>query len=171
MKPLAKLIAVGAITSTALVSTSFAIAAQGDGESRCQKHEQRGHHGQSYHHGKRGHHGGEVRKMLRGLDLTAEQKTEIKALVAAAHTDKPERDLTQVEERMAARQALMANPNFDEAAARAMIEARQSDKADRELARMKLQHDIMQLLTDEQKAKLAERHSKRLERFRAHHGE
>lgn len=171
MKPIAKLIAVGALTTTALVSTSFAVAAQGDGQRDCEMRGKGGHHGMGYHHGKRGHHGGEVRKMLRGLDLSAEQKTQIKALIEAAHTDKPARDTADFEAKMAAHQALMNNPNFDEAAARQMINERQAAHADRTLARMKLQHDIIQLLTDEQKAKLEARHDKRMARFQAHHGE
>ncbi|MBY5923289.1 Spy/CpxP family protein refolding chaperone [Ferrimonas balearica] len=167
MKTSVKLLVIGALASTSLV----AVAKGGDGEYRCEMRGHGGHHGKAYHHEKRGHHGGEVRKMLRGLDLTAEQKEKVKALIEAAHTDKPQRDMAKMEAHMAARQALMSSPDFDEAAAREMIGERQAKMADRELARMKLQHDIMQVLTDEQKAKLAERHTERLERFRAHHGE
>ncbi len=167
MKTSVKLLVIGALASTSLM----AVAKGGDGEYRCEMRGQGGHHGQGYHQEKRGHHGGDVRKMLRGLDLTAEQKTQIQALIEAAHVDKPKRDMAKMEAHMAARHALMTQPTFDEAAAREMIRERQANMADRALARMKLQHDIIQVLTDEQKAKLAERHAERMERFRAHHGE
>ncbi|MBY5994123.1 Spy/CpxP family protein refolding chaperone [Ferrimonas balearica] len=162
MKTAAKLLLV-----TALASTSVAVMA----------YPGKGGHGEGHHakHGEhRGHHGGEVRKMLRGLDLTDEQKAQVKALIKQAHEskgEKPQRDLTQVEAQMAARQALMTSPTFDEAAARALIAERQAKQTERELARLKLQHEIIQLLTDEQKAKLAEKADKRIERFRAHHGQ
>lgn len=103
-----------------------------------------------------------LHKALKGLDLTEAQKTQIKALREAARSQQPSRgDMASQHEALA---ALVKAPQFDAVAARQLLEAKQDKQLEAQLTRLKLQHDIRAVLTDEQKAKLDARHAKMLER-------
>lgn len=102
-----------------------------------------------------------MRHMFRGLDLTDEQKTQIRDLMKAhkeerkaQREDKDEAGRAAHHEKM---QALMSAERFDEAAAKALLAERQAKGEARALDAMKLQHQIYQLLTPEQKAKFQAR--------------
>jgi protein CpxP len=77
----------------------------------------------------------------------------------------PKRD--ELKPEMEQLKALVQADTFDEAAVRALLESRQKDKLDHEVARAKLQFEINKVLTVEQKAKLAERQQKWQEKAKA----
>ncbi|MBP8227735.1 MAG: Spy/CpxP family protein refolding chaperone [Pararheinheimera sp.] len=118
----------------------------------------------------RGHEGhgpaaGFHMKALKGLDLTEAQKDQIKTLMAQHRASMPKRD--ELKPEMEQLKALVQADTFDEAAVRALLESRQKDKLDHEVARAKLQFEINKVLTVEQKAKLAERQQKWQEKAKA----
>lgn len=131
--------------------------------------------GQGYHHGMmakkfdgkgphmQGHFRGDRRGMrgndmmgfmpMRGLDLTDAQQATIKKL-------KQQSVAKMRDERIAnhkAMQTLMQAKDFDEAKATQLLQQRQQQRSAHQLARLKLQHDMMQVLTAEQKQKLQQR--------------
>lgn len=109
-----------------------------------------------------GPHGELLLKGLKGLDLTDSQRAQIKTLMEKARATQPSRESMQATHQ--AMQALIKAPQFDAVAARQLLEAQQDKQLETQLARLKLQHDIRAVLTDEQKAKLDERQAKMLER-------
>lgn len=109
-----------------------------------------------------GPHGGQLLKGLKGLDLTDAQRAQIKTLMENARATLPSPEAMQSSHQ--AMQALIKAPQFDAVAARQLLEAQQDKQLEAQLARLKLQHDIRAVLTDEQKAKLDERQAKMLER-------
>ncbi|WP_417349801.1 Spy/CpxP family protein refolding chaperone [Ferrimonas sp.] len=126
-------------------------------------------HGQGYHQEMGGefHQGGgkHMKRMLRGLDLTDEQKQQVKDILTKAKADRPERDPQFMKAQMERHHQLMLAAEFDEQAAREAIAVRQAKMAEMQLKQMKVQHEIMQLLTAEQKQKLEERRAERMKRF------
>ena len=58
-------------------------------------------------------------------------------------------------------QALMSADSFDEAKAKTLISAQQSNMSERMLAKMKTRYEMYQILTDDQKAQFAEMQMKR----------
>lgn len=101
-------------------------------------------------------------KGLKGLDLTDTQRAQIKTLMETARANLPSRESMQSTHQ--AMQALIKAPQFDAVAARQLLEGMQDKQLEAQLNRLKLQHDIRAVLTDEQKAKLDEREVKRLQR-------
>ncbi|ALZ75527.1 Spy/CpxP family protein refolding chaperone [Rheinheimera sp. F8] len=111
-----------------------------------------------------GPHGGDPAvRMLKGLDLTDAQREQIRVLMAASKADKA--DLAARQQQHDALQALIKAPQFDEAAARLLLEKQQASMLEHQLTRLKLQHQIRAVLTDEQKTKLDERMVKMRERM------
>ncbi|MFC4655436.1 Spy/CpxP family protein refolding chaperone [Rheinheimera marina] len=109
----------------------------------------------------RGHHGPMPGAMmqLKGLDLTDTQKEQVKTLMEQARASMPAKaDMQAQHEQL---KTLIQAENFDEAAVRTVLQSQQSQRLEAEVSRSRLQHDIYQLLTAEQKAKLAEREQKR----------
>jgi protein CpxP len=104
-------------------------------------------------------------KALKGLDLTDAQKDQIKTLMEQHRATMPKPD--EIKPEMDQLKALVQADTFDEAAVRALLESKQKDKLDHEVARAKLQFEINKVLTVEQKAKLAERQQKWQEKARA----
>lgn len=130
-----------------------------------------------------GHHGGqecgmrgqgEMHKALWQLDLSDEQRTEIKAIFKASkeeHKAKREQRDDEVrkaerEQRKAQMKALMDAAEFDEEAAKALIAERQQKQSERQLVQMRNHHQVMQILTVEQREQLAEMHKERGEKRR-----
>lgn len=92
-------------------------------------------------------------KVLRKLDLTDEQKQQAKELVKT-HRQNTQTQQAAVENRNAygqQMQALIKAEDFDEQSANELIIQRTEQRQQHALARMKLQHDLYQLLTLEQK--------------------
>lgn len=112
----------------------------------------------------------ELRRLLRGLELSEAQRQVISLMIAEAEN---ERQLAgeAFEKQIQAHMALLGQPDFDERAAGALVTARQANDFDTAVARLRLQHRVMQVLTEQQRAEVAERAMARIERYRYHHGE
>ncbi|MDX5407436.1 MAG: Spy/CpxP family protein refolding chaperone [Chromatiaceae bacterium] len=106
-------------------------------------------------------HGFGLKRALARLELTDSQQQQINQLIQqhrnerASKADGSKAD-SKAEYRASHQQlkALMAADQFDEVAARQLLAQRQQAKLERQLAGMKLRHDIMQLLTEEQRQQL-----------------
>ncbi|CZF80217.1 CpxP family protein [Grimontia marina] len=128
------------------------------------------------HHGGEGMHGGKGmmgKHLLRGVDLTDEQKAELKTLREqkreAMKANKGEFRTQMMAERQQMQELMLAD-NFDEAAVRALAEKMVDQRVERRIAMVKSQHEMMSILTPEQKVqvkenmeKMAERMQKRME--------
>ncbi len=101
--------------------------------------------------------------MLRGLDLTDEQKAQVKSIREAKKTAvAPLRDAMKANRQKL--QEATANGAFDEAAISAIAAEHGNLAAQMLVARTKVQSQVFAILTDEQKAKMAEMKQKRSER-------
>lgn len=114
------------------------------------------HKAAGYEHGRHMQHA-PMKRMLAGLELTDSQREQIKQLMQqhrseqkTARPDKAERQQMR---------DLLAADTFDETAARLLLE-KQQQAVDRRLAAMKLQHQVLQVLTDEQRQQLNEKRQK-----------
>lgn len=127
------------VASTALIAS--AVYAE-DGKNDCQHHMK----------GERmAHHGG-MRQMFKGLDLTEEQKSEIKLLIKEQKTAMKQNRPTK-EERTAKKAeflSLITADNFDEIKAQELMQVRQDRVKYTKLEMMKVQNKIYKLLTPEQ---------------------
>ena len=94
-------------------------------------------------------------KVAERLELTDAQREEIRQLTEA-HREQYPRDRKNHEEQREDFKALMDAPEFDEAAVREHLAA----QTDKRVASMKLEHQIRQLLTDEQRQQLDEMHER-----------
>lgn len=137
--------------STLIALSGVAIADEVKSERKFKAHDQQ--HAPTYMH----------KKIFSGLDLTAEQRTAIKALMTAQRQNRPER-LAEPADRQAW-QALMDAPQFDMTSARELLEKKHARQLERQLHAMQLQHQIRQLLTEEQRQQLdSQRGKPRFER-------
>lgn len=128
------------------------------------------------HHGGEGMHGGKGmmgKHLLRGVDLTDEQKAELKTLREqkreSMKANKGEFRTQMMADRQQVQELMLAD-NFDEAAVRALAEKMVDQQVERRVAMVKSQHEMMSILTPEQKVqvkenmdKMAERMQKRME--------
>lgn len=128
------------------------------------------------HHDGEGMHGGKGmmgKHLLRGVDLTDEQKAELKNLREqkreSMKANKGEFRTQMMAERQQMQELMLAD-NFDEAAVRALAEKMVDQQVERRIAMVKSQHEMMSILTPEQKVqvkenmdKMAERMQKRME--------
>lgn len=112
------------------------------------------HKAAGYEHGRHMQHA-PMKRMLAGLDLTDSQREQIKQLMQqhrseqkTARPDKAERKQMR---------DLLAADTFDETAARLLLEKQQQQAVNKRLAAMKLQHQVLQVLTDEQRQQLNEK--------------
>lgn len=107
-------------------------------------------------------------KMFKGLDLTDAQKTKLESMLtehrASLKTNVMPVALQAEQQQL---QTLLQAEQFDEAAARLVLEKQQSDRLEHEVAKLKFQHQLMSVLTAEQKTKLNERHTKMQARMAA----
>lgn len=117
--------------------------------------------------GERGHHRGGFGMMFRGLDLTDEQKAKLKKFRTASRTNmQPTREALKANrEKM---QELTANGAFDEAQVTALANEQAALQAKMIVERQRMKAKLFSILTDEQKAKMAEMKAKRFERRKAH---
>lgn len=119
--------------------------------------------------GKRGGHG----MMLRGLNLTDEQKAQVKQIREASKTTvKPIREQMRANRRKL--QELSANGNFDAAQVQAIAAQQGNLSAQLIVERERVKSQLFQILTPEQraqaaemKAKMKERRQNRMEKRRA----
>lgn len=90
-----------------------------------------------------------LNKSLKQLALTPEQQVAIQALVAEHRQNRELRSAAPFDP--AAWRTLMDAPQFDPTSARELLEKRQGRQLEQQLHAMQLQHQIRQLLTDEQR--------------------
>ena len=99
--------------------------------------------------------GSDFHRMLRQLDLTADQHSQVKAIW---EKEKPAMQplMQQMHQNHAAMRALEANGAFDEAKTRALATQNSQAMIELQVAHARIKSEIMQILTPEQKAKLAQ---------------
>jgi len=122
---------------------------------------ERGHHG---HHGDRVRDGKGPGMMLRGIDLTAEQKTKVDELHKAAA---PELQAA-MKEAFEARRALhelTVSGSFDEAKAREIAQKGADAMARASVLKAKTHSQVLAVLTPEQRKELADKAEQRKERM------
>lgn len=115
--------------------------------------------------GKRGgHHRGGM--MLRGLDLTDEQKAQVKQIMEAskAKTQPLRESLNANRQKM---KEVTANGAFDEAQITSLATEKGTLSVQMSVERARLKSQVFALLTAEQKAKAAEMESRMKDRFKA----
>lgn len=155
---------------------SYAVAANQDGMKNGQQNGEnctmmtedgRGQNKGGKHkgHGKHKGKGNSQQMGFEKLDLTDQQKVEMKTLMSSQKENK--RVQKTDAERLAQQaemQALMQAETFDEAKAEELISNQQSQRNESKLEKMKAKHEMYQLLTDEQKAEFAEMQMQRKNR-------
>ena len=121
-------------------------------DTAANKDGKRGQFGKRGHFGKRGGHGG---MMFRGLDLTDEQKAQMKTIMQAnKETVKPIRE--QMKANREKLQTLSESGNFDEAQVQAIANQQGALSAQMIVAKEKIKAQMLAILTPAQKAKAAE---------------
>jgi len=107
------------------------------------------------------HHGG-MKKMFRGLDLTDEQRTEIKTLMKAQkesmQSSRPTSDERQAHR--AEMLALITADSFDESQVTLLMQQKQEKRQDKAVGMLKVQNEIYQLLTPEQQVRFKDNFAK-----------
>lgn len=126
-------------------------------------HNSEGGKGRHFGGHKAGKHG--IGMALRGLDLTDEQKAKVKELTDA-HKATVEPIKVAVKESRIKMNAATANGAFDEAQVSAIATEQAGLMAKLVVEKERLKAQVHTLLTDDQKAKLAERKAKMEERMK-----
>lgn len=133
----------------ALVASSALLAGQlyaADSTDTSTKTERCANKGDRQHGPKDG-----MRRMLRKLDLTDEQKAKVEAIFEKYQAKRPERPTKeQRAEHRAEMLALITNESIDEAKATEMAEMQQQKHLQGMLTHLKMQNEIYLLLTPEQ---------------------
>lgn len=101
-------------------------------------------------------------KMMKQLDLSAEQKQQVKAIMQAQKQQKQnvEQRSMMHEQRM----AIITSASFDKDAAQTLITQQQAMKQSRMLDKLAAQHQVYQLLTPEQQTKYQELVNQKMEK-------
>ena len=99
--------------------------------------------------------GGDFHRMLRQLDLTADQHSQVKAIF---EKEKPTLQplMEQMRQNHSAMSALEAGGTFDEAKTRALATQNSQTMIELQVEHARIKSEIMQILTPDQKAKLAQ---------------
>lgn len=99
--------------------------------------------------------GGDFHRMLKQLDLTTDQHSQVKAIF---EKEKPALQplMQQMHQNHAAMRALGASGPFDEAKTRALATQNSQTMIDLQVEHARIKSEIMQILTADQKAKLAQ---------------
>ncbi|MGY5451076.1 Spy/CpxP family protein refolding chaperone [Agarivorans sp. MS3-6] len=100
--------------------------------------------------------------MMKQLDLSAEQKQQVKAIMQAQKKQQPntEQRAMMHEQRM----AIITSATFDKDAAQTLITQQQAMKQSRMLDKLEAQHQVYQLLTPEQQTKYQELVNQKMEK-------
>lgn len=112
----------------------------------------KGNHGKRF--GKRGHRGGKG-MMLRGVDLTDEQKVQVKQIMETSRA-KMKTVHDQIKANRQQLEAISENGNFDAAQVQALAVQQGNLHAQMIIEKERVKSQIYQILTTEQKAKAAE---------------
>lgn len=147
-----------AILSIVLVATGamFIFAQQGANKGQTEF----GKHG-----GKHGKRGGGHGFFLRGLDLTDEQKAQVKQIMEASR-DKNKAVREQMKANHQKLDELTSNGAFDEAQVTAIANSQGALQAKMIVEKERVKSQIFAILTDEQKAKAAQMKEQMKERFK-----
>ncbi|WP_145563637.1 cell-envelope stress modulator CpxP [Yersinia aldovae] len=132
-------------------SAAFAIDKAADTEGWC--------HGDGAMMNKndgRGHH-----NMFDGVNLTEQQRQQMRDLMRQSRQDQPRLDMADRE----AMHKLVTADKFDEAAVRAQAEKMSKQQIDRQVEMAKVRNQMFNLLTPEQKAVLNQKHQQRIEKM------
>jgi len=99
--------------------------------------------------------GGDFHHMLKQLDLTADQHSQVKAIF---EKEKPTLQplMQQMRQNHSAMSALEANGQFDEAKTRTLATQNAQTMIELQVEHARIKSEIMQILTPDQKAKLAQ---------------
>jgi periplasmic protein CpxP/Spy len=99
--------------------------------------------------------GGDFHRMLKQLDLTSDQQTQVKAIF---EKEKPTLQplMQQMRQNHTAETALEASGTFDEAKTRALATQNSQTMVELQVEHARIKSEIMQILTPDQKAKLAQ---------------
>ncbi|MGC9400887.1 CpxP family protein [Vibrio genomosp. F10] len=115
--------------------------------------------------------GGFDRGIMRQLDLTEEQKSQMQALRETTKGDKKAQRQAGSEEKRALMQAhqkqvqaLVLADTFDEDAANALASEMVEKQTERRVNKLKDQHKMLSLLTDEQKSQFVELQQERMQK-------
>lgn len=108
-----------------------------------------------------------MQRMLGSLDLTDSQQAQIKQLTQQYRAQ--QKALPRDSAVRLQLQQLIAADNFDEVAAVSLLEQQQQKELERRLAGLKLQHEIHQLLTPQQRQQLADKQQKRQQKRQQRH--
>lgn len=130
------------------------------------QHMQGQHHKGGQHMGKRG--GG-----FEKLNLTAEQKAQMKALRQAQkqnHQANRQQHQAQMQKMQAQTQALINSPTLNTTALNNLAEQHAAHSKQRFIQRVQSQHAMAQILTDEQKAELQKMREDRQAKFKGKMG-
>ena len=118
--------------------------------------------------GRHGYGGpGGFRHMLKQLDLTSAQQDQVKAIWAK---EKPTLQplMQQLRQNHSAMSALEASGPFDEAKTRALVTQNSQAMIELQVEHARIKSEIMQILTADQKAKLAQLEANRAARMSKH---
>jgi len=163
-------------TTLSLGGLSYAVAANQDGMKKGQNNNQnctmmmedgQGKYKGGKHKGKgKGKNRGQNQQMgFEKLNLTDEQKAEMKTIMSSQKEQKRvQKTDTERLAQQAEMQSLMQAETFDEAKAEELISNQQSKRNANKLEKMKAKHEMYQLLTDEQKAEFTEMQMQRKNR-------
>ena len=118
-------------------------------------------------HGGPGGPGGDFHRMLKQLDLTSDQQTQVKAIFAK---EKPTMEplMQQMRQNHDAMKALEAAGPFDEAKTRALATQNSQTMIELQVQHARIKSEIMQVLTADQKTKLAQIEANREARMKEH---
>jgi protein CpxP len=130
-------------SSALLASQLYAADTTTDTEAKTASMYQKG----DMHHVRKGG----MHKMMHMLDLTAAQKTDVKAIMQKYQANRPERPTKdQRAEHRTEMLALITTAGFDEIRATEMAATQQQKNLHRMLTHLKMQNEMYQLLTPEQ---------------------
>ncbi len=119
--------------------------------------------------GRHGHGGpgGEFRHMLKQLDLTSAQHEQVKAIFSK---EKPTLEplMQQMRQNHTAESALEASGPFDEAKTRALAMQNSQTMVELQVEHARIKSEIVQILTSDQKAKLAQIEAAHAARMQQH---
>jgi len=114
------------------------------------------HEHQPQQHGDKAHaQHAPLKRMLAGLDLSDRQREQIKQL-AQQHRTEQQAMRRDNDARVQLHNLLLAD-QFDEVTARSLLQQHQHQQIERQIEALKLQHQVRQLLTPEQRLQLDEK--------------
>lgn len=121
-------------------------------------------------HGKMLQHKGPGRHAdpFAGLNLTEQQRTQMRDLMKQERTAHPRGEGKEHREQL---HKLVASDSFDEAKAKAEVDALTKAHADQMLSRMRVENQMYNLLTPEQKKQFNENYQKRAEKMAERHAQ